>query len=266
MFRYILDRSFSLFLRGWGAEAPLISNLFAQRYQLEYLSLHFKSHPRAGASGACEPGGEESGGNDGRREKRGRGREKGWERGWKSGAHGATCRSCRAAGDRLGKHSGDRCGGYQALFREKLASLSLKRNTVKSVVLLHPREDGSLRERCVVTAILFFTNLPIFRSFSLSTPLYFRVNPWENDLTSRIRILKGLASGCFKIFFKASHIYVYRLRLFDILCSQKWFPTILYFCFVARKRENTNWMPRAYIRDIFDVLLTSRRTILVNVI
>lgn len=103
-----------------------------------------------------------------------RGKEKGWE-GVKKRAHGATCRSCRAAGDSLGKHSGDRCdatrrdatvvagggGGYQALFCEELASLSLKRNTIKSVFLF--RGDAP---RCVVTAILFFTNLPIFTALS----------------------------------------------------------------------------------------------------
>lgn len=50
----------------------------------------------------------------------------------KKRAHGATCRSCRAAGDSLGKHSGDRCdgggggGGYQALFREELRFVIFK--------------------------------------------------------------------------------------------------------------------------------------------
>lgn len=37
-----------------GAEAPLISNLFARRRRLEYLSLHFKSHCRASDGRAKE--------------------------------------------------------------------------------------------------------------------------------------------------------------------------------------------------------------------
>lgn len=131
MFRYFYPPSFfslSLSFCRWGAEAPLISNLFARRYQLEYLSLHFKSYPRASANGANEPGNEESGGNDGWRNGKEGEREKDWE-GVKKRAHGATCRSCRAAGDSLGKHSDDRCndgggsGLVAALFREELASL-----------------------------------------------------------------------------------------------------------------------------------------------
>lgn len=92
----------------------------------------------------------------------------------KKQAHGATCRSCRTAGDSLGKHSADRHdagdGGYEALFREELASLSLKRNTVKSVFPSREDDSPSSEGDVPTSAILFFANLFIFAV--VSSPRY----------------------------------------------------------------------------------------------
>lgn len=89
----------------------------------------------------------------------------------KKQAHGATCRSCRTAGDILGKHSADRHdggdGGYEALFREELASLSLKRNTVKSAFL--PREDSPSSRRAMCPPRPFYFS-PTYPSLRLCLP------------------------------------------------------------------------------------------------
>lgn len=139
----------SLSLSRRGAEAPLISNLFARRYQLEYLSLHFKSHPRASANGASEPGSRiVRGMTDGEMAKRKRERvREEVRRGEKAGtrSHLSLLSHCwrqsrQTLRDRRDGGGGGG-GGYEALFREELASLSLKRNTIKSVY--SPREDDS---------------------------------------------------------------------------------------------------------------------------
>ena len=57
-FSYLLGPGFQ------DVEAPLISNLFARRRRLEYLSLHFKSHPRA-SGGVAASEARETGEKDG---------------------------------------------------------------------------------------------------------------------------------------------------------------------------------------------------------
>jgi len=148
-------------------------------------------------------------------------REKERERRWeevKKRAHGATCRSCRWRQSRqtLRDCRDGGSGGYQALFREELASLSLKRNTVKSV--FSPRENDwpcsagdapfyfsptypSLR---LSLSCVTFSFTPLYSPlylYSLSNFLYVlsayfsRCASWDNRLTSCIWIVERLISG-----------------------------------------------------------------------
>lgn len=155
-------------------------------------------------------------------------------RGEKAGT-GATCRSCRPAGDGLGKHSGDRCndsggGLVTALFREELASLSLKRNTIKNVFLC-PRRPlapaprmhrhghfifhqlthlySRLHSSCLLSPRFYtFSTLPFIQhpTFAMFSCLFSQTNapgnPWKNGLTSRMGVCQEINYVIKKIFFK----------------------------------------------------------------
>jgi len=67
-----------------------------------------------------------------------------------------------------------RGGGYEALFREELASLSLKQNHQEHLSFLRIWL-ALLSGRCAASAILFFANLSIFAV--VSSQLYFSFAP-----------------------------------------------------------------------------------------
>lgn len=93
-------------------------------------------------------------------------------------------------------------GGYEALFREELASLSLKRNTVKRAVF-PPREDDSPPRSAGDAPPRPFYFSPTYPSlrlsssprYSLFAPLY-SLRPYLYSLTNFLYILPAYCFRC----------------------------------------------------------------------